>query len=101
MHPGVILQFFERLEVFAYESVKKQEELTERIKREVPKTAVLLIMATTIIIILLFRGNFVFCENLQVSEACEKKLATQHKLAPGLRKDIDTTTEGWFILTHS
>ena len=30
-----ILQFFERLEVFAYESVKKQEEFTERIKREV------------------------------------------------------------------
>ena len=30
-----VLQFFERLEVFAYESVKKQEELTERIKREV------------------------------------------------------------------
>ena len=62
MHPGVILQFFERLEVFAYESVKKQEEFTERIKREVLKTPVLLILATTIIIIL-FRGNFVFCEN--------------------------------------
>ena len=46
MHPGVILQFFERLEVFAYESVKKQEEFTERIKREVLKTPVLLIMAS-------------------------------------------------------
>ena len=45
MHPGIILQFFERLEVFVYESVKKQEELTERIKREVLKTPVLLIMA--------------------------------------------------------
>ena len=62
MHLGVILQFFERLEVFAYESVKKQEELTERIKREVLKTPILLIMATTIILIL-FRGNFVFYEN--------------------------------------
>ena len=60
---GVILQFFERLEVFAYESVKKQEEFTERIKREVLKTPVSLIMAATIIIIILFRGNFVFCEN--------------------------------------
>ena len=37
---GIILQFFERLEVFAYESVKKQEEFTERIKREVLKTPV-------------------------------------------------------------
>ena len=49
MHPGIILQFFERLEVFVYESVKKQEELTERIKREVLKTPVLLIMATIIL----------------------------------------------------
>ena len=32
---AIIVQFFERLEVFAYDSVKKQEELTERIKREV------------------------------------------------------------------
>ena len=31
---------------------------------------------------------------MQVSEACEKQLATQHKLAPGLRTDIDATTEG-------
>lgn len=30
-----MFQFFERLEVFAFESVRKQEELTERIKREV------------------------------------------------------------------
>lgn len=29
-----------------------------------------------------------------MSEACEKQLATQHRLAPGHRKDIDTTTEG-------
>ena len=29
------LQFFERMELFAEESVRKQEELTERIKREV------------------------------------------------------------------
>ena len=34
--------------IFAYESVKKQEEFTERIKREVLKTPVLLINYNTI-----------------------------------------------------
>ena len=35
LSPHLKSQFFERLELFAYESVRKQEELTERIKREV------------------------------------------------------------------
>ena len=52
------MQFFERLEVFAYESVKKQGELTERIKREVLKTPVLSIMAATIIIIIIIQRKF-------------------------------------------
>ena len=29
------MQFFERLELFAFESVRRQEELTERIRKEV------------------------------------------------------------------
>ena len=29
-----------------------------------------------------------------MSEACEKQLATQHRLAPGLPANINTTTEG-------
>ena len=37
--------------------------------------------------------NLYSMKTLQVSEACEKQLATQHKLAPGLRKDIDMTTD--------
>ncbi len=31
---------------------------------------------------------------LQVSDVCERQLASQHKLAPGLRTDTDATTEG-------
>ena len=45
--------------------------------------------------------NLYSMKTLQVSEACEKQLATQHKLAPGLRKDVDTTTEGRTVLIHS
>ena len=31
----LITQFFERLELFAFESMRRQEELTERIRKEV------------------------------------------------------------------
>jgi len=49
--------------MFTEESARKQEELTERVRRE-------------------------------VSVACEKQLATQHKLTAGPRATVEQITEG-------